>query len=188
MNGFITKRTMLAICMGSGLAASTGCYCYNNLVDPCYPQRYEFAARREVCAAIAPQVQNGHVLDQTMWTWYFETTEEGKPAVLNPAGKEHLNYLLRRRPAPDPVIYLATAADPEKRADVDNKRIQAIENYIALETAGRSLNFQIVVHNPAESSVANNAVEKSNIGMNASYQGSLTTGASATGTPGAPPR
>lgn len=188
MNGFITQRTMLAICLSSGLAASTGCYCYNNLVDPCYPQRYNFAARREVCAALAPQVQNGHVLDQTMWTWYFDPVEEGKPAQLNPAGKEHLTYLLRRRPAPDPVIYLATATDPEGRADIDNKRIQAIENYIAAETAGRSLNFQIVVHNPAEPSVANNAAEKSVIGMNASYTGALTTGASGGGTPGAAPR
>ena len=34
---------------------------------PCYPMRYNCMSRNEVNAAMAPQVQNGHVLDQTIW-------------------------------------------------------------------------------------------------------------------------
>src|SRR5947209_5202561 len=64
-------------CSGSGSGSGCGsglgnCQAYRNLVDPCYPQRYEYMARKEVNEAFIPQVQNGHVLDQTIWNWMFE--------------------------------------------------------------------------------------------------------------------
>src|SRR5437867_1886311 len=99
MKGFIT-RTVTVLCAGSGLALAGGCW-YRDIVDPCYPQRYEFVARQEVGAAFAPQVFNGHVLDQTIWNYQFE----GGTDKLTPGGMEHLAYLARRRPFPDGVIY-----------------------------------------------------------------------------------
>jgi hypothetical protein len=138
---------------GSGLG---NCQAYRNLVDPCYPQRYEFMARREVNAAFIPQVQNGHVLDQTMWNWMFEPGTDR----LTTGGLAHLAYIARRRPCPDTVVYLQTAQDvlydpaaPDKmvtvRQDLDVKRSQAIERYLVAQTAGHVVP-QVVVHDPAE--------------------------------------
>jgi len=71
MKGFINK-SMAVLGLAGGMALAGGCDCYRNLVDPCYPERYEFAARQEVIGAMAPQVYNGHVLDQTVWNYQFE--------------------------------------------------------------------------------------------------------------------
>src|SRR3954453_10883192 len=98
MNGFSAKA-MTALALATAAAASQGCYGYRDLVDPCYPQRYSFMARKEVKAALAPQVNNGHVLDQTMWNYHFEPGTDR----LTAGGIEHLAYLARRRPAPDPL-------------------------------------------------------------------------------------
>src|SRR5438309_2350326 len=105
MKGFIT--TKLAAGIMAGVALSGGCETYRSIVDPCYPQRYEYAARQEVLAAIAPQINNGHVLDQTVWNYHFEAGTD----KLTPGGLEHLAYLARRRPTPDPVVYVQTAQD-----------------------------------------------------------------------------
>jgi hypothetical protein len=167
MNGFIS-RIAVAACFAVGLSSLTGCCGYNDVVDPCYPTRYNFAARKEVCEARYQQVHNGHILDQTVWNWHWKPgTEE-----LNEAGRDHLIYLLRRRPCPDQCIYLATAEDinvcpanshadlsyepehPERyveaRADLDSRRIVAIQKYLTAQTAGRGLAFHVVVHDPSE--------------------------------------
>lgn len=133
----------------------TGCYRYIDLVDVCYPERYNAMARQEVIAAFAPQVNNGHILDQTVWNYHFEAgTEE-----LNPAGIEHLDYIVRRRPQPDSRIFLQTARDlkydpaaPEsyinKRQELDAKRVTSIQRYLTAQLAGRPMNFEVLVHDP----------------------------------------
>ena len=146
-------------CSGCGGGCGSGwgnCQAYRNLVDPCYPQRYEFMARKEVNDAFIPQVQNGHVLDQTIWNWMFEP---GSDRLTN-GGLAHLAYLARRRPCPDTVLYLQTAQDvvydpanPDRmvtaRQELDVKRSQAIERYLVAQTAGHVVP-QVVVHDPAE--------------------------------------
>jgi hypothetical protein len=197
MKGFMTT-CLTALCATSGLALVGGCDRYRNLVDPCYPERYEYASRNEVIAAFTPQVHNGHFLDQTVWNYQFEPGTER----LTPGGMDHLMYLARRRPYPDCTLYLATAHDivydptaPEKyteqRASLDQRRIQSIQKYLSAETAGRHVNFEVVVHDPAEPSLAavpmNNSVQK----MYAGFQGTLgaTAGIGAPGAAGggAPP-
>ena len=142
---------------GGSVMAGGGCYGYRDLVDLCYPQRYEYAARQEVKESFGPQVCNGHILDQTVWNYHFEPGT----ANLTPGGIEHLAYLARRRPCPDPTIYLQVAQDipydpaaPEKfiemRTNLDAKRMLAIQEYLNAETAGRSVVFNIVRHDPAE--------------------------------------
>src|SRR5262245_30157500 len=155
MKGFVSKAVALLGWAGA-LAGVVGCHCYRDLVDPCYPERYEYQARAEVNSAFAPQVSNGHVLDQTIWNYHFEAGTDR----LTPGGVEHLAYLARRRPAADPIIYLQTAHDlsynPEKpedltakRADLDAKRAVAIKSYLTAQTAGgRPVDFQVMVHNP----------------------------------------
>ena len=51
MKGLINK-TVAALGFSGALAVGGGCDAYRNLVDPCYPQRYEFASRQETAAAM----------------------------------------------------------------------------------------------------------------------------------------
>src|SRR5262252_5243754 len=106
MNGLI-KRTLAALCLGS-LGAVGGCCedcrlcdCYDN----CWLARYSFLASQSEMQAFSAQVNNGHVLEQTVFTYHFETGTD----KLTKGGQEHLAYLARRRPMPDINIYLQTA-------------------------------------------------------------------------------
>jgi hypothetical protein len=158
MNGFI-KRTVTA-CVTGAVTLAGGCY-YRDLVDPCYPERYEYAARQEILAAHAPQVSNGHVLDQTVWNYQFEPGKD----KLTPGGIEHLAYLARRRPCPDPTVYVQTSQDliydqaaPERfaqdRTALDARRVKAVKDYLTAATAGRNVDFQVCVHDPSEVGMA----------------------------------
>lgn len=192
MKGFISK-TMAVLCLGGGLAASPGCKLTRDLYDPCWPERYNFAARREVCQAFAPQVKNGHILEMTMFNYHFRTgTDE-----LLPGGRDHLLYLIHRRPCPDPTIYLATAQDivydpeaPEKfaetRCDLDNRRAVAVQKYLTAQTAGRHVQFHVVVHDPYEVGWDAESVDNAMRRMHLNFQGVLqTTGGGAGGSAGA---
>ncbi|MBI1913408.1 MAG: hypothetical protein HYS12_01415 [Planctomycetes bacterium] len=155
MKGFVGKAVALLGWAGA-LAGVVGCHTSRDLVDPCYPERYEYQARAEANGAFAPQVSNGHLLDQTIWNYHFEAGTDR----LTPGGLEHLAYLARRRPAAAPVIYLQTAHDltynpdnpPDlvvKRDELDAKRAVAIKRYLAAQTAGgRAIDFQVMKHNP----------------------------------------
>lgn len=164
MNGFITKRLLakavLLACGGASLAGS-GCYEYRELVDPCYPQRYEYMSRKETNAAFGAQVARGHMLDQTVWNYHFVAGTD----QLNAMGLDHLAILARRLPQPDTLLFVQTAQDvtydpaaPEKmsdaRADLNGKRIAAIQKFLLAQTAGRGLDFQVVPIDPSEVGLA----------------------------------
>src|SRR5207244_2073919 len=128
----------------------------------------------------APQVQNGHCLEQTVWNYQFEPGTD----KLTPGGLERLTFLARRRPYPDCTIFLATAHDivydpaapakyEEQRANLDLRRIQAIQTYLAAETSGRHLGFEVVVHDPPEASLAAQAMGISVGKMYLGFQGTL---------------
>src|SRR5437868_14705464 len=112
MNGFI-KATAAGLCLGAGLNALVGCTHYREIVDPCWPERYNTEARLSVRETFGAQVHNGHVLDQTVWNFHFDVDPKtgGPTDRLNAAGMEHLHYLARRQPTPDPNLYLQTAQD-----------------------------------------------------------------------------
>lgn len=153
MNGFIRPAAAAAFLL-AGLAA-TGCTQYRNWVDPCYPQRYTATARREVIDAFSPQVQNGHVLDQTIWAYHFDKGTDR----LNKMGEEKLKYLARRRPQPDANLFLATANDfeydpnnveatVEARRELDSKRVASVQRFLSERMAGRPMEFTVLVHDP----------------------------------------
>jgi hypothetical protein len=155
MNGFITRTCGLA-CLAAGLAALAGCRLYDHYVDPCYPERYEWEARQPVYEAFGVQAANGHVLDQTVWSYQFEPGTD----KLTQAGMLHLDYLARRRPQADPKIWLQAASDipydpaaVEKyvnvREELNQKRIQAVYRYLQAHTAGQPVAFEVMVHDPA---------------------------------------
>ena len=192
MKGLIAKTVTAAALAGGLLVSSSGCDHYQDLVDPCYPQRYEYAARVEVNQSFAPQVHNGHILDQTVWNYEFEPGT----SRLNNEGLDHLGYLARRRPMPDPTVYLQVAQDvlfdpkaPDKYAEtrtkLDTERAQAIQNYLAAKTSGRNLTFNVVMHDPGEVGMSGVTVASSVRQMQLSSQGTLVrVGSAATGAPG----
>jgi hypothetical protein len=176
MKGFIAK----ALCSAGLLAGAFGCNwwgieSYSDLVDPCYPQRYNNEARKEVIAAVAPQMANGHVLDQTVWNSNFEAGTD----KLTPGGLAKLGELARRRPAPDPVVYVQTAQDvpydtanPDRftqaRKELDQKRADAVQKYLMAYAGPRGGSFQVLIHDPSEVGMsalpAGQTIQRSNAG------------------------
>lgn len=144
-----------------GGLASSGCVhhdkdVYSKVADPCWPDRYAAESRQRVISQFEPQVANGHVLDQTIWNIHFEQGSE----KLNSAGMDKLDQLARRRPSPDPIIYMQTSRDiaydsdkpanyVTKRTDLDTKRVQAIQKYLEASLTGRAATFNVQVHDPA---------------------------------------
>ena len=70
MNRNLARTLAAAVALAGPFIA--GCQNFRQRVDPCWPERYNRTARKEVVDAFAPQVQNGHVLDQTIWNYMFE--------------------------------------------------------------------------------------------------------------------
>lgn len=159
MKGFI-RQTAAVFAFGSLLFAGVGCYHYRELVDPCWPERYNAMARQSIRDIHNAQADKGHVLDQTIWNYHFESDPKtGAPTdKLNAMGIEHLKYLSRKLPSPDPQLYLQHSQDipyasnvaPEKLIDqrnqLNNRRSQAIERFLATQTIGRPGTYQIAVH------------------------------------------
>lgn len=166
MKGFIGKA-LSAVFFTTGLMSS-GCNSgYRDVVDPCWPDRYCAVAKKEANDAMAPQVQNGHILNQTVWAYHFEP----KKATLTRGGQEHLETMVRRRPTPDSTIYLATARtgvdvfyneDPakfvEERRKLDLERQEAVKKFAEAQTAGRNLSFDVVTHDPSVRDISGVAV------------------------------
>jgi uncharacterized membrane protein YgcG len=181
------KSRWLAGAVLVGPMTATGCYHYQKCVDPCWPERYNSEARTEVIASFAPQVQNGHVLDQTLYNNAFEPGTDR----LTAGGMDQLDVLTRRRPMPDPRIFLATARDivydstnpealVEARVDLDNKRAAAVQRYVSAQTAGRPEGFEIIVHDPMPVGDHADPVNRSIRLYHNGSTGSLSGGASAT--------
>jgi hypothetical protein len=185
MKGFMAK-SLAGLTLASGLVATCGCRQEGKCVDPCYPERYTYVARQEVVSAFAPQVQNGHILDQTIWNYHFEPGKDD----LNIGGRDHLDGLMRRRPHPDARIYLATARDigfdplnPDKfvefRRELDDKRAAAIQKYMTAQTAGRPMQFEVVVHDPSDTAQHASPVNRSVLLNHNTTSGSALTTSSA---------
>ncbi len=171
-----------------GSVAGDG-YRTRTLYDKCWPQRYSNLAQRAVNRALTPQVQNGHVLDQTVWNHMFEPGTD----VLNGLGQAHLQYLSRRRPEVDPTVYLATAMDlaydpacPERycgaRQELDSLRVAAVQKFLTGLNCGRCADFQVLVHDPADVTVQTTPVLSSVVQMYGRFRGGLGTGAAGGGT------
>jgi hypothetical protein len=183
MKGFM-KSALTAACLAGGLC-SMGCYGgekYRDCVDPCQIERYSAAARQEVITAFAPQVLNGHILDQTIWNYHFEPGTD----KLNPSGLDKLDQIVRRRPQPDARVFLATARDvtynaeksdeyADTRRELDAKRSVAIQKYLAAQTAGRPVPFDVLIHDPADPGIPGAAVINAILSQRGVYSGRIGT-------------
>jgi hypothetical protein len=152
------------------------------LYDPCWYERYGSTARRAVNHATAPQVLNGHVLDQTVWNHDFEAGTD----KLTPGGLAHLQVISRRRPCSDPSVYIAFAHDlpydpacPERYAgavqELNTLRASAVHKYLAALNVGRAQEFTVLVHDPADPGVAAPGIANSVQQLYARHRGGLPT-------------
>ena len=150
-------------CMSTGRGDGHGAIGdhWRNAVDPCYPERYNHAARQATLAPFAQQVHNGHVLNQTLYTYHFEAGTD----KLTPAGIEKLDAIARTRPAPDPKLFIQSATDitvteanaakiVDLRTDLEAKRAAAIQKYLATVPTFGPVSYEIAVHNPATPGIA----------------------------------
>jgi hypothetical protein len=168
MKGFI-KKTVAGCCFSAGLVSFlAGCDHYRDLVDPCYPERYNSMARHSTRDMLNVQADKGHILEQTVWNWHFETDPKtlAPSERLNGAGMAVLSRISRTLPAPDFQLYVQNAQDipyvegvaPEKlvksRNDLNERRAQAIQRFMATQTplhGGGS--YQVAVHDFAPTSL-----------------------------------
>jgi hypothetical protein len=188
-----TVRMLATFAVAAGLS---GCcdYCYHDLVDPCYPQRYICQARQQVYAPLAAQANNGLVLEQTLWNHHFVTVKEGDKTktVLSPAGKARLDYLVRRRPGPVPEVFVQTAHDlpfdPEKpqefasqRMEMDSQRVKAVSDYLA--AVRPDVAFRVTVHDPHPVGLQGNEVVNAVTHMQQTSQGAMPSESFGDGVP-----
>jgi hypothetical protein len=152
------KAKMLSAAFVAGGLMTAGCASTADTQlhgDPCWPDRYANESRAAVVASFQPQVENGHILDQTIWNMHFEFGSE----KLNGAGMDKLDQLARKRPHPDARLYMQTARDiaydaeksgdyANKRVELDSKRVASIQKYLKASLTGREGTFDVQVHDP----------------------------------------
>ena len=151
--------------------------------DPCWPERYNAAARDEVLDPLRKQVFNGHVLHQTVYNWYFEPGTD----TLNAAGIAKLDSIVKARPQPDPKVYLQTARDlpvtPDTmdklaalRDELDGKRAAVIQKYMAAQPSLQPTVYEVYVHDPVVPSVDSNFAGNSYRAQGQGYRGGIGGG------------
>lgn len=182
----LMKKALVAMC-AAGALTGIGCHSAgehpDRWSDPCHMERYGSVARQEVITAFTPQVHNGRILDQTIWNYHFDAGKD----TLNPSGMDKLDQIVRRRPEPDSRVFVATTRDitynaekPEEygeaRRELDAKRSQAIQKYLAAQTVGRPMQFDILIHDPADPGIAGTSARNAITSQRANYTGSLQGG------------
>jgi hypothetical protein len=156
---------------------------WRNAVDPCYPERYNYAARGAVIAPFAQQIHNGTVLNQTVFNYYFEFNSD----ALTLGGQEKLISLARTRPAPDPKLFLQSARDlpantdlarlPDARADLDARRAATIQRFLAAQPAfGGPVNYTIEVIDAPTPGIASTFATQAYNGSLQGYRGGVSGG------------
>lgn len=189
MNRFVRAASAAAVlgfgavgCTSTGRTAGDR---YRDHVDPCWPERYSSVARQEVVAPFATQVNNGHVLNQTVYNWHFEPGTD----KLNEAGVDKLNALARTRPGLDTRLYIQTARDlpvtPDSiphlaahRTELDNRRAAMIQKYMAAQPGSPAV--EVSVHDPIVPGIEAQFGGAAYRGMTNGYRGGITGAAGVT--------
>jgi hypothetical protein len=146
----------LALGLAAALVGAAGCTgSYYDVVDPCWPARYDCKARGEVIEPLQAQAANGLALEQTLYNHYFK---EGGDELL-PGGKALLVRVARRRPAPETAVFVQAANDESvlmnknleeiaaQRKDLNEKRVKAVADF--LKAIRPDVAFTVAVHDPS---------------------------------------
>ncbi|MBN9523848.1 hypothetical protein J0H58_35950 [bacterium] len=181
-------------CHGTGTATAHGPNAqpegwtrYYNAVDPCWPERYNAVARAETLAPFATQVNNGRVLEQTIWNWHFESGSD----VITPAGQAKLDAIAQVRPQPDGRVYMQVARDvpaygaggldtvAARREELTAKRAEAVRKYMAAQPSLHGVNYEVFIHDAPVPSMPADFSARGYRGQALGYVGGLSTGGTA---------
>ena len=150
MKGFI-KQTATGICFSAGLFTIMGCYHYREIVDPCWPERYNAIAAHSVRDMQIAQADKGHILNQTLWNEDFDGDK------IKPSGIARLKWIAGREPTPVLMkVYLQNADVPldadtakyiREQERANDGRRKAMQAFLSTQTAARNGTvYQIDVH------------------------------------------
>jgi hypothetical protein len=156
---------------GGGNTQPEGWTRYYNAVDPCWPERYNAQARAEVLAPFAAQVNNGHVLEQTVWNWHFETGSD----ILTPAGQAKLDAIAQARPQPDGRIYLQVARDVPAYGAGGLDTVAARRDDLTAKRALQPVAYEVFVHDAPVPGMPADFAARAYRGMTLGYVGGLRT-------------
>jgi hypothetical protein len=169
----------------------------------CWPERPSAMAREAVLHPFETQQNNARALDGVLNNLDFEAGTE----KLNGVGRDKLDRLARKMPAPNPTVYLQTANDvayddkaPDRtaaaRMELDQKRGQAVLTYLA-SRPNRGVNYEVQPIDIADPGVNSSGPSQSVRGIATQYRSTLqgavggqlqgTGGGLATGTLGVTP-
>jgi hypothetical protein len=162
---------------------------YRTLVDVCWPERYNAAARDETLDPFRKQVNNGNVMNQTVWNYMFEAGTD----KLTAAGYDKLDSLTKVRPYPDGKLYLQTSRDigvtPENvdklaamREDLDGKRAAAVQRYMASQPAINPTVYEVYIHDPVVPGIDSEFAARAYRGSALGYRGGIGGGSGAVAT------
>ena len=147
-----------AAAVAAGLMAA-GCHSWgenHSHGDPCWPDRYANETRAAVVASFQPQVENGHILDQTVWNLHFEYGSDklngGGHGQTRPADAVAARSRTRSCSCKPPATSRYDAEKPndyaDKRVELDTKRVAAVQKYLKTTLTGRETAFDIQIHDP----------------------------------------
>jgi hypothetical protein len=139
-------------CAGPGLQESFQSVNNNNS----WPERNNALARQAVLHPFEVQQNNAAVVNDVILNAHFDNGTD----VLNGVGRDKLDQLARKMPAPNPVVWLQTAGDvvydakaPDKavaaRGELDQRRALAVLAYLNTRPGCRGVGFNVqVIDNP----------------------------------------
>ena len=144
INGFI-KQTAAALCLTAGIVTLFGCHAYREIVDPCWPERYNAMASGSVREVHNAQAYKGHILNHSIWLGDFDGDK------LNPSGIAKLKYIAHREPTALVMkVWLQNADenDPARRDFVNGLRTKAILAYLHTQRNERQpTHYEVEFHN-----------------------------------------
>ncbi len=192
MNGFI-KRTAAVVVLGSAAAlpgcckdATLGCY------DNCWLERYSYQAKQSEMQTFDAQVNNGHVLDQTVFAYHFDArhgqADQGRPGAPGLPGAAPSSA----RPedlfadGPGPALRLGRAGAIQQRSQRTGLQARGGDSaFLNADTAGRPMAFEVIVHDAPTPGLATQPIGNAVQRHYDSFTGSLATGTAAGGGGGA---
>ena len=147
------------------------------------------AARSYGLDPFRKQVNNGNVMNQTVWNYMFEPGTD----KLTAAGHDKLDALSKVRPYPDGKLYIQTARDlgvtPDNvdklaalREDLDGKRAAAVQRYMASQPTFNPTVYEVYVHDPVVPGIDSNFAANAYRGSAAGYRGGIGGGSGAVAT------
>jgi outer membrane protein OmpA-like peptidoglycan-associated protein len=157
-------RKALAAALAAGVLGAAGCANGPGLQESfqnvnnnnSWPERNGALARQTVLHPFEVQQNNAAVVNDVILNAYFDNGTD----ALNGVGRDKLDQLARKMPAPNPVVWLQTANDVVYEAkaadrtvagrnDLDQKRAAAVLAYLSSRPGCRGVGFNVqVLDNP----------------------------------------